>query len=67
MACLVLLFVVYKGGIASYAVFSIIPIALYSGKKVTSSKVAQWAFYLFYPVHLTVLLLIAIIKYGYLL
>lgn len=61
LACLLLLFVLYKGGIASYAVFAIIPIALYSGKKVTSSKAAQWAFYLFYPVHLLVLYFIGLL------
>ena len=46
---------------------AMIPICLYTGRKATSSKAIQWAFYLFYPVHLTVLLLIAVIRYGYLL
>lgn len=36
-------------------VLSIIPIALYSGEKQTHSKLVQWGFYLFYPVHLLVL------------
>ena len=35
-----------------------VPIALYSGRKATSSKVVQWGFYLFYPVHLTVLVFV---------
>lgn len=48
-------------------VVAMVPICLYSGRKVTHSKAIQWAFYLFYPVHLTVLLLIAVLKYGYLL
>lgn len=61
LACLLLLFVLYKGSIAAYAVFAIIPIALYSGKKVTSSKATQWAFYLFYPVHLLVLYFIGLL------
>lgn len=34
---------------------SVIPILLYFGEKRTKSKWIQWAFYLFYPVHLTVL------------
>lgn len=34
---------------------SILPIALYSGEKRTYSKVVQWGFYLFYPVHLLIL------------
>ena len=37
-----------------FAVLSMVPIALYSGKKVTQSKIAQMAFYLFYPVHLAI-------------
>lgn len=39
-------------------VFAMIPIALYSGKKTTNSKLALWGFYLFYPVHLVVLYLL---------
>lgn len=38
------------------AVFSMIPIALYTGHKATSSRWIQWGFYLFYPLHLTMLL-----------
>lgn len=45
-----------------FAVAAMIPIGLYSGKKATSSKVIQWGFYLFYPVHLTVLYLIRVLK-----
>ena len=48
-------------------VVAMVPICLYNGRKATHSKAIQWAFYLFYPVHLTVLLLIAVLKYGYLL
>ena len=40
------------------ATFAIIPIALYSGKKLTHSKAIQWGFYLFYPAHLLVLWII---------
>lgn len=36
-------------------------IAAYDGRKVTSSKAVQWAFYLFYPVHLLALYLISIV------
>lgn len=45
-----------------FAVAAMIPIGLYSGKKVTSSKFVQWGFFLFYPVHLTVLYLIRILR-----
>jgi hypothetical protein len=38
-----------------FAVFAVIPIALYSGKKLTRNRVLQWGFYLFYPVHLLIL------------
>ena len=41
--------------IQPFASLAMIPVALYSGKKATGSKWIQWAFYLFYPVHLTVL------------
>lgn len=41
-----------------FAVFAMIPIGLYSGRKSTSSPLLQWGFYLFYPVHLAVLWLI---------
>lgn len=47
-------------------VVAMIPILCYSGEKATSSRWIQRGFYLFYPVHLTVLLLIAVVKYGYL-
>lgn len=40
---------------------SALPIFCYDGRKLTRSKVVQWAFYLFYPVHITVLLLIRMI------
>lgn len=41
-----------------FAVLAMIPIALYSGKKLTHSKAIQWGFYLFYPMHLLLLRLI---------
>lgn len=41
-----------------FAVLAMIPIASYSGKKLTHSKGVQWAFYLFYPVHLLILWLV---------
>lgn len=40
------------------AVFAVLPIALYDGRKATKSKALQWAFYLFYPAHLLILYLI---------
>ncbi len=41
-----------------FAVLAMVPIRLYSGKKLTRSKTMQWAFYLFYPLHLLVLWMI---------
>lgn len=38
-----------------FGVLGLVPIWLYSGKKLTGSRVLQWAFYLFYPVHLLIL------------
>lgn len=41
-----------------FAVFSLIPIWLYGGRKGISNKVLQYAFYAFYPVHMLILYLI---------
>jgi len=38
-----------------YAIFAVIPIYFYNGLKGKDSKIIQWAFYLFYPIHLLVL------------
>ncbi len=42
----------------SFAVFSLIPIWMYGGRKGCSSKVMQYGFYAFYPVHMFILYLI---------
>lgn len=36
----------------------------YEGKKLTNSKAVQWAFYLFYPVHLAVLCVLEVLIFG---
>ena len=41
-----------------FGVLAMVPIRLYSGRKLTGSKWLRRAFYLFYPVHLLVFLLI---------
>ena len=38
-----------------FAVLAMVPIAFYSGEKLTRNRVIQWGFYLFYPVHLLLL------------
>lgn len=48
----------FQCSIELFALIALIPIAAYSGRKAGSGKAAQWAFYLFYPVHLTVLWLL---------
>lgn len=40
-----------------FSVLAMIPIALYNGKKASTSPFVKWFFYLFYPLHLVVLLL----------
>lgn len=40
---------------------SVIPIALYSGRKATAGKAVQWGFYLFYPAHQAVLYLLKVL------
>jgi hypothetical protein len=41
-----------------FAIFSLIPIWFYGGRKGCSSKVVQYGFYAFYPVHMMILYLI---------
>ena len=41
--------------IQAFAVLALISIHFYSGRKRTRSRGVQWAFYLFYPVHLLIL------------
>lgn len=50
--------------IEMFAVLAMVPISLYSGRKVTSSRAVQWGFYLFYPVHLTVLVFVRMLLLG---
>lgn len=50
----------FRISIEMFALLAMIPIYFYSGRKRTTSRAVQWGFYLFYPVHLTVLLLIRI-------
>lgn len=47
-----------------FALASLIPIALYSGRKATSSRAVQIGFYLFYPVHLSILAGIMVFVFG---
>ncbi len=44
--------------IQSFAVFALIPIWLYNGRKGSSSKIMQYGFYAFYPLHMLILYLI---------
>lgn len=44
-----------------FAVFSLIPIWLYGGRKGRSNKIMQYGFYAFYPVHMLVLYLIKLL------
>lgn len=42
-----------------FAILALIPIGLYSGRKLTYSRAVQWAFYLFYPLHILILWIIS--------
>ena len=44
--------------IQGFAVFSLVPIWLYGGRKGRSSKIMQYGFYAFYPVHMLILYII---------
>lgn len=41
-----------------FALLALIPIHYYSGRKLSRGKALQWGFYLFYPAHMAVLLLL---------
>lgn len=45
-------------GLQIYAIAALVPIFLYSGKKQSRNPAQQWAFTLFYPMHMLILLLI---------
>ncbi len=47
----------YEVAAQGFAVFSLIPIWLYGGKKGKSSKIMQYGFYAFYPVHMILIYL----------
>ena len=62
LGLLALGFAVFSSSIIQFfAVLAMLPISLYSGKKHCGSKTLQWGFYLFYPAHLLVLWLIAVL------
>ena len=45
-----------------FGLLAMVPIGLYRGEKATGSKLIQWGFYLFYPVHLLVLWMISTMR-----
>ena len=47
--------------VQTFGAVAMIPISLYSGRKVTRSRALQWGFYLFYPVHMLILWMILLI------
>lgn len=49
----------------SFAMLALIPLARYDGRKRTNSKAVQWAFYLFYPVHILILALLQWLIFDY--
>ena len=69
--CIGLCLVVYPGqrsflgsvavNLEWFAVLALIPIFCYSGRKLTNNKAVQWAFYLFYPVHIGLLALLEVL------
>lgn len=48
----------------SFAMLALIPIGMYSGRKLTHNKAVQWGFYLFYPVHILLLALLQWLIFG---
>jgi len=56
------------GGVAVpmelFGLIGLVPMFLYDGKKLTKNKWVQWGFYLFYPVHITVLWILDRMLFG---
>lgn len=50
--------------IQMFGIAAMIPISLYSGRKITQGRAAQWGFYLFYPAHMLLLYGIAILFFA---
>lgn len=48
----------YEIAAQGFAVFSLIPIWLYGGRKGKSNKILQYGFYAFYPVHMLIIYLV---------
>ena len=73
--CLGLCLVVYPGARAIlgsvavnlewFAVLALIPIFCYDGRKLTHHKAVQWGFYLFYPVHIALLVALEVLVFGW--
>lgn len=47
-----------------FAVLALIPIFCYDGRKLTRNRAVQWGFYLFYPVHIALLVLLEVLIFG---
>jgi len=56
---------IYYMSIQSWAILSIIAIFLYNGEKGYKSKITQYAFYVYYPLHLVIIFVIFRIIFGY--
>ena len=54
----------FSVAIQEWAVLALVPISMYSGRKISKNKVLQWGFYLFYPIHLAVLALMKMLIFG---
>ncbi|MCQ2753184.1 MAG: conjugal transfer protein TraX [Bacilli bacterium] len=59
-------FDIYSMPIQSYVLFAIIPILLYNGKRGYKNKYLQLSFYLYYPIHLGIIVLGFFLGFGYL-
>ena len=59
---------VYLGSLAVnlewFAVLALLPIFCYDGRKLTHHRAVQWGFYLFYPVHIAMLVLLEVLIFG---
>ena len=61
VAAAVLAMTPFTSGTEYYALFSLIPIAFYNGKRGYTNEAIKYAFYAFYPAHLMLLWLLFVL------
>ena len=62
-ALAIFVLILFTNPLEEYALFALIPIALYNGRKGYSSRAVQYGFYAVYPLHLLILALLFVLPF----